>query len=388
MRSSSTTDYLQGVKVAMWRPLARRLDPAAVDRVLAVLLTVATQVSIWVGHDGAHHRVAAALFAAAITAPIAVRRRFPLLVGTTVPTLSAVQHALWNGQSIGYPLATFLALYALAVWTATRQFAAAAATIAAAIFASSAATGGSMQGAAPFVVVTTVVMLLVRRIVGDRDRRAELAERERDVTAREAVMRERARIARELHDVIAHNVSMMVVQAGAERRALNGADGSTSEVLRAIEGTGRSALTEMRRLVGMLRDEGRDPLAPQPSLDDLSRLVAQLRSAGLPVELAVEGEKRRLPVGIELSAYRIVQESLTNCLKHAGEARATVRVRYDADALDLEITDTGAGSEAHESGSGHGLVGMRERVALCGGRFDASRRPGGGFAVRVQLPIR
>ena len=135
------------------------------------------------------------------------------------------------------PLATFLALYALAVWTPTRQFAAAAATIAAAVFASSAATGGSMQGAAPFVVVTTVVMLLVRRIVGDRDRRADLAERERDVTAREAVMRERARIARKLHDVIAHNVSMMVVQAGAERRALNGADGSTSQVLQAIEGT-------------------------------------------------------------------------------------------------------------------------------------------------------
>ena len=235
----------------------------------------------------------------------------------------------------------------------------------------------------PFAVVTSVVMLLVRRVVGDRERRAQLAERERDVAAREAVVEERARIARELHDVIAHNVSMMVVQAGAERRVLDGTSASTREVLETIERIGRSALTEMRRLLGMLRSDAADPLAPQPGLDDLPTLVAQVREAGLPVELRVDGERRELPVGIELSAYRIVQEALTNALKHAGDAHASVHVRYGADSLELEIVDDGGGGASRVSSGGHGLVGMRERVALYGGRLDAGRRPSGGFAVRV-----
>jgi signal transduction histidine kinase len=138
----------------------------------------------------------------------------------------------------------------------------------------------------------------------------------------------------------------------------------------------------------MLRSEGGDPLAPQPGLDDLPTLVTQVREAGLPVELRVEGERRELPVGLELSAYRIVQEALTNALKHAGEAHASVRVSYGPDSLELEIVDDGAGAPARVSGGGHGLVGMRERVALYGGRLDAGRGPGGGFAVRVLLPIR
>src|SRR5204863_423075 len=181
-----------------------------------------------------------------------------------------------------------------------------------------------------------VVMLLVRRVLGDRERRAQLAERERDLAAREAVVAERARIARELHDAIAHNVSMMVVQAGAERRVLDETTGSTKDVLVTIERIGRGALTEMRRLVGMLRSDTGDPLAPQPGLDDLPTLVAQVSEAGLPVELQVEGDRRELPVGIELSAYRIVQEALTNALKHAGDAHATAHVRYGPDSLELE----------------------------------------------------
>ena len=156
----------------------------------------------------------------------------------------------------------------------------------------------------------------------------QIAERERDVAAREAVVEERARIARELHDVIAHHVSMMVVQAGAERRVLGDANASTREVLETVEHTGRSALTEMRRLLGMLRDDVNEPLAPQPGLGDVPTLVEQLREAGLPIELRVDGDARELPLGIELSAYRIVQEALTNALKHAGGARATVRIRY------------------------------------------------------------
>ena len=231
-------------------------------------------------------------------------------------------------------------------------------------------------------------MLLVRRVLGDRERRTRVAERERDVAAREAVVEERARIARELHDAIAHNVSMMVVQAGAERRVLDGRGGSTREVLETIERIGRGALTEMRRLVGMLRSDTGDELAPQPGLSELPTLVKQVREAGLPVELRVEGEPRELPVGIELSAYRIVQEALTNALKHAGEAHASVRVHYGAQSLELEIVDDGGGIAAPVASGGHGLVGMRERVALYGGRLDASHKPGGGFAVRVLLPIR
>jgi signal transduction histidine kinase len=230
-------------------------------------------------------------------------------------------------------------------------------------------------------------MLLVRRVIGDRERRARIAERERDVAAREAVVEERARIARELHDVIAHHVSMIVVQAGAERRVLTDGNASTREVLESVEQTGRGALTEMRRLLGMLRGDANEPLAPQPGLDAVPTLVGQLREAGLPVELRVDGERRELPVGIELSAYRIVQEALTNALKHAGDARATVHVRYETDSLELEIADNGAGNGPRADGGGHGLVGMRERVALYGGRFDARPDPRGGFVVRVRLPI-
>jgi signal transduction histidine kinase len=199
---------------------------------------------------------------------------------------------------------------------------------------------------------------------------------------------ERARIARELHDAIAHNVSMVVMQAGAERRVLEKGGGSPHEVLETIEQVGRGALTEMRRLIGMLRSDGGDPLAPEPGLADVPLLVTQVREAGLPVDLRIEGAPQQLPLGIELSAYRIVQEALTNALKHAGDARASVLVRYGEDSLELEITDDGAGAAAPVVSGGHGLVGMKERVALYGGQFDAGHRRGRGFAVRVLLPVR
>jgi signal transduction histidine kinase len=366
-----------------------RLDPVAVDRLLAAVLTAGALVDAWLGHDAAHHRLATALIAPLVTASVAVRRRYPALVGTAVPIFAAANHALWSGpQFVGYPIANACALYALAVWTPPRRFAVGMTLVVAAFLATSAAPGGSFRDALPFTVVTAVVMLLVRRVVGDRERRAQIAERERDVAAREAVVEERARIARELHDVIAHHVSMMVLQAGAERRGLGDEQASTREVLETVERTGRSALTEMRRLLGMLRGDAGDPLTPQPGLDDVPMLVGQLREAGLPVELRVDGEPRRLPVGIELSAYRIIQEALTNALKHAGGARARVDVRYGAESLELEIADDGARRAAEVPAGGHGLVGMRERVALYGGRLDAGSRPSGGFVVRVLLPIR
>src|SRR5207249_2705156 len=182
---------------------------------------------------------------------------------------------------------------------------------------------------------------------------------------------ERAGIARELHDIVAHSVSVMVVQAGAERRVLDQRQASTREVLLSIEQTGRQALAEMRRLLGMLRKDDEElALAPQPSMAHMELLVEQIRDAGMPVELRVEGEPVPLPPGVDLSAYRIVQEALTNALKHAGPARATVTVRYEEHELKLEIADSGRG-HADGSGGGHGLIGMRERVALYGGEMDA-----------------
>ena len=366
-----------------------RPDPLTLDRRLAAVLTVGAELQVWLAGSAGHHRVAAALVAPALTASVAVRRRYPTLVGIGVPALTAFELALWGDpQIVANAVAYFCALYALAVWTPPRRFALGAALIVAVDLAASVGPKQNLRNTLPFALLTPVVMLLVRRVIGDRERRAELAERERDLAAREAVVEERARIARELHDAIAHDVSMMVIQAGAERRVLDGERGSTREVLETVERIGRGALTEMRRLVGMLRSDAGDPLAPQPGLNDLPMLVTRVREAGLSVELRVEGERRELPVGIELSAYRIVQEALTNALKHAGEARAAVHVRYGVDSLELEIVDDGTGAPAPVSSGGHGLVGMRERVALYGGRLDAGRRPSGGFAVRVLLPIR
>jgi signal transduction histidine kinase len=365
-----------------------RPDPLTLDLSLAALLTVVAQLEVWLG-GAAHDRVVATVVALVATASVAVRRRYPTIVGILVPILYALELTFWGDpQIIAASVAYFCALYALAVWTQPRGFAIGLALFVAFGLGTSAGPKQSLQGTAPFIVVGVVVMLLVRRVLGDRERRVQLAERERDLTAREAVVEERARIARELHDAIAHNVSMMVVQAGAERRVLDETSGSTKEVLVTIERIGRGALTEMRRLVGMLRSDATDPLTPQPGLDDLPTLVAQVREAGLPVQLEVEGERRELPVGIELSAYRIVQEALTNALKHAGKAQASVHIRSGVDSLELAIVDDGAGAPAPVSSGGHGLVGIRERVALYGGRLDAGRRPSGGFAVRVLLPTR
>ena len=368
--------------------LTRIPRPVAFDCVLAAVLLVAAELQIWLA-GAAGYEVVAASIAPPMAAAVAIRRLYPTLTGVVAQGSISGAFAIWGDtQILGTSIAWLCALYGLTVWSSPRRFVAGTAFVLATNFAAAAGSAGSLDRSAPFAVVTFIVMVLVRRVLGDRERRLQLAERERDVAAREAVVEERARIARELHDAIAHNVSMMVVQAGAERQVLDPDHGSTREVLETIEKIGRGALTEMRRLVGMLRSDSADPLTPQPGLDDLSTLVAQVREAGLPVDLRVEGERRDLPVGIELSAYRIVQEALTNALKHAGDARATVHVRYGADSLELEIVDDGPGAPAPVASGGHGLAGMRERVALYGGRLDAGRRPSGGFSVRVLLPIR
>jgi signal transduction histidine kinase len=382
--TAPAANYLAAVRsfVSIRRP---RANVVAVDYAVAALATVGLELETWLGGNAQGHRIAVAALGPLVTLGVAFRRRYPTLVGAGAGLLAALMQTVWPSEVLSYAIAWMCDMYGLAVWSAPRRFWLGLGTYAAAAVATLPLSPDARAGTF-FVAVSIVAMALVHFVVGDRDRRVRLAERERDVAAREAVVDERARIARELHDAIAHNVSMMVVQAGAERRVVE--DGSTHEVLETIERIGRGALTEMRRLVGMLRSDTPDTLAPQPGLDDLPLLVAQVRDAGLTAELHVEGERRELPVGIELSAYRIVQEALTNALKHAGEARASVHVRYGADSLELEIVDDGAGAAAPVASGGHGLVGMRERVALYGGRFDAGRRAGGGFSVRVLLPIR
>jgi signal transduction histidine kinase len=376
--------------VSLVRRIRRLLrDPGRADLGLACFLLAAAEIQIWLGSAAGSHRVVAAFLAPVVATTVAIRRRFPFLAGVVAQGAVALAFAFWSDTQIfGTSIAWFCSLYALTVWTPFAQFVAGAAFVLVSNLAAAAGSSGTLQRSTPFAVVTLIVMIIVRRVISNRERRAELAERERDLVAREAVVEERARIARELHDAIAHNVSMMVVQAGAERRVIEETNGSTREVLETIEHIGRGALTEMRRLVGMLRSDSPDPLEPQPGLGDLPTLVARVGDSGLPVELHVEGERRELPVGIELSAYRIVQEALTNALKHAGDATASVHVRYGRDSLELEITDGGGKARESVVSGGHGLAGMRERVALYGGVLQAEPRPSGGFTVRVLLPIR
>lgn len=219
------------------------------------------------------------------------------------------------------------------------------------------------------------------------EERATYAERERAAAARIAVAEERARIARELHDIVAHAVSVMVLQVGAVRHKLPQRPEEDRDALRGVEQAGRTALAEMRRLLGAMRSDGEDlDLAPQPGLDSLDTLVDKVGRAGLPVRLQVDGERFPLPRPLDLSAYRIVQEGLTNALKHACASQAEVIVRYGSDELQIEVRDDGEGGSTGD-GVGHGLVGIRERVKIYGGEMTAGTAPEGGFSLRTRLPF-
>jgi signal transduction histidine kinase len=217
--------------------------------------------------------------------------------------------------------------------------------------------------------------------------RATLAEREREAAARIAVAEERARIARELHDIVAHAVSVMVLQIGAIRHKLPEALEEDRDALQRVEQAGRTALAEMRRLLGAMRRDGDGvELGPQPGLDGLDALLEDVGRAGLPVRMHVDGDRFPLPRAIDLSAYRIVQEGLTNALKHARASHADVTVRYRPDELEVEVVDDGAGA-ATSDGLGHGLIGIRERVKIYGGEMAAGTAPAGGFALSARLPL-
>lgn len=233
-------------------------------------------------------------------------------------------------------------------------------------------------------------------IFADTKARAERAEAERNAEAERAVTRERLRLAREMHDVVAHGMSLITVQAAAAQEITHTHPDDAARLMHSVETTGRSALIEMRRMLGVLRnDDPSDPavsrgdLAPQPSIADLDTTIEQCTQAGTPTELTISGDQRPLPPGIELAAFRIVQEALTNVVKHGGKsATATVELRYTVDALHIEVIDTGRGavSQLSRTGSGHGLAGMRERVEIYDGQLAAGPRPGGGYRVGVSLP--
>ena len=328
------------------------------------------------------------------TLPIGLRRRRPFPVMLVVGTAS-IGHILFGFTNqflvtFASVVATF-SVASYAPWSLSVLTAAAVATLLPVNFL----VDWSNQGRVNLSDIPYNYALFGGAwILGDNLRReraqAQRAIRkgiEQEERARRAVADERSRIARELHDVVAHTLSVIVLQAGAGRRIAAEQPERARGVLEAIEALGRDALGDMRRLVGILRTEGDSSTGtePQPSLARLSDLAERVRSAGLAVEVRTEGEPRPLPAGVELSAYRIVQEALTNALRHAGAARAVVVVRYGAAGVELEVTDDGSGP-APGAGGGHGLVGMRERVGMFGGELEIGAGDGGGFRVRAQLP--
>jgi signal transduction histidine kinase len=341
------------------------------------------------------------LIVAALAVPVVFRRTYPVQAFTVAAVGGGLQ-VLFITYALGADLAILILLYTLAAYQPRRvSITGLCVCLAGALVATvrwvSPGTGLVKQVLTAFVIFCGTA--LVAWVLGDsmRYRRAYLTsledraarlERERDAQAQIAAAAERARIARELHDVIAHNVSVMVVQADGASYALRSEPDRTAQALTAISQTGRQALAEMRRLLGILRsDDQQADLAPVPGLDQLRELLDQARKAGMSVSFTLEGAARPLPEGAELAAYRVVQESLTNTRKHGGlAAAAAVRLRYEPDGLMLQVTDDGLGAAAAGDGPGHGLTGMRERIEMYGGTVQAGPLPGGGYQVTARLP--
>ena len=369
------------------------------DWLIALLLAGAAEYEIWVSSldpDGVPDPHAVhAVFVLLATLPLAWRRRAPLAVLFTVLMASTIESAAFaNFPSFEPFLALIIAVYSVGAHCERRQALIGGGFTFALLFfgdlAHSLSGDGSFDvGAVVACAAAWVVGRALRRWrleAVELGRHAGRLERESDQRARLAAAEERARIARELHDVVAHAVSVIVVQAQGAQRVLVGEQEPVRDALGSIEASGRQALVELRRMLGILR-RGDEELAltPQASLRHLDGLVEHVREAGMPVELRIEGDPEPLPPGVDVSAYRIVQEALTNALKHAGPARASIVVRYGPDELELEISDDGR-SSGKGDGTGHGLVGMRERVAVVGGVLESGVRPGGGFVVRARLP--
>jgi signal transduction histidine kinase len=402
-----------------------RRHRTAADSLLAVGFAGAAMLSLsttfeLLRQDPAFHAPAKGGIVAsllAVTLPLALRRRYPLAVAVAViaafiagrlafsPGFAALPG--WEGYLSVW--ACWVALYTVVAHAPrTRTTAIGVATLVTAVFAEVVREvffyeGGSFAGlplnqgfyTAYNAVFIALPLLLGAAVRSLRERQHELAaqaaelEREREENARRAVLEERVRIARELHDVVAHHVSVMGIQAGAARRVMASRPEQAEAVLSSIEASSRQAVVELHRLLGFLRRADQaDELAPQPDLAELPELVAQAGQGRLAVELSVEGDRRPLPRTLEVSAYRVIQEALTNALKHSGGTTARVRVDYTPSALEIEVLDDGGSSDrAGDSVGGHGLIGMRERVGLHGGHLRAGHTPEGGFLVQATFPL-
>jgi signal transduction histidine kinase len=373
-----------------------RAHPIEADALLAAgILAV---VGLAVVSDGIPVRGSRALVAAVAVAgalPVVVRRWRPwwAVAGVTAAALLGCAAGL---PGLTASISLLVVLYTIAAVLPLRQ-----ALGAALVLAIAAAAELATPPTEPFDVwigfgLTMLVCFFVGRTVYTRhaytdalEERARTAEASQEASAREAVLEERRRIARELHDVVAHHVSVMGVMATGARRALSRDPVSADEALATIEATGRATLRELRRLLDVLRrdDETDATLQPQPGLAGLEALAAQVREAGLTVQLTVVGQPRALDPGIDLTIYRIVQEGLTNALKHAGSAAAEVRVEFHPDRVVLRVDDNGTGAVNENGHIGHGLVGMRERVSLYGGTLRTGPGSDGGYSVAANIPI-
>jgi signal transduction histidine kinase len=380
---------------------AGRPSPVLVDVTVALVACVGTVLQLALGGGIQGSAWVNAIGAAGATLPIAVRRRWPLGAVLAVGVAVTLQEALGGDllENTLAPIFSFpLVVYGVAAYCDRRRAFAGLVFALTLVWLVVLIADNSEGGDYLFTALLVFGPWLVGRIVAARVElavelrdKADRLEREQEKQAQLAVAHERARIARELHDVVAHNVSVMVVQAAAARRMIDHDASKAKEALASVEQTGRSALREMRRVVGMLgqRDEEL-ALAPQPSVDELDWLIERAREAGLEVDLTIEGEKKRLESGVDLSAFRIVQEALRNTLKHAGPAKAQVTLKYGEHDVEVDVSDNGHGVRAPaENGAvtGHGLLGMRERVAMLGGEIEAGYQKDGGFGVHARLPL-
>ena len=366
----------------------------AFDVVLALLATVAELAQV-IGASG-KPSWAALLLAVAAGGVLVLRRTAPLAVLATTLTAAAAIVAFGDDPS---GVAVMIALYSTAA-LCERQVSLAALALTVAIAAPLSAATADTPGretSAWFGAIIVVVLAVgiwglgayaqtQRRYRRELQERAASAEREREQLARIAVHEERASIARELHDIVAHSVSVMLVGVRGARDALRASPEVAEETLARVERSGEQSLAELRRILALLREPAqRAESRPQPSLAELDELVASYRAAGLAVRLEVIGEPTPLPSGVELSVYRIVQEALTNALKHSGATSVTVTLAFRDAHLELEVVDDGAPTPG--AATGQGLIGMRERVALLGGELETGQRGGGGFRVAARLPV-
>lgn len=361
---------------------------------LAALVAAARGVQYGLDAGEHHPPIAAALVAPIVVLaalPLIFRRQFPFGVLLAV---GAGELALLILDLHGVPLALLIAIYTTTESSRQRQSLIALGVVLAVTIAAVAVlmTPARMLDAGVLLVMAWSLGALQStraRWAAEVKGRLELLGRERETQARLAVTEERSRIARELHDVVAHGVTVMTMHAAGARLALRDDPGRADQAMAEVERTGRRSLSELRRLLGLLDREAEPELAPQPGLARLDQLLEEFRRAELPIEVEVAGEPRELPSGVDLSAFRIIQEALTNVVKHAGQVPVTVILRYRHDSLGVEILDRGNRciSGLADTGTGRGLIGMRERVALLGGRFAAGPEPDGRFRVQCELPL-